>query len=311
MRIIFMATPDFAVPVLKRLHESDEHEVVAVITQPDKARGRHGTPVPTPVKEYAVSNGIDVYTPMKIRDAEFVDILRGIDCDVMVVFAFGQILSSDILHMKKYGCINIHTSLLPAWRGAAPMQWAIMEGNEYSGVTIMQMDEGIDTGDILMSERVELAPDETTQSLTDRLTQIGCDLILQVLDSAAKGMLAPVKQDDEKSSYAKILSKEMGKVDFSQSAVQIERKIRALSEWPGVYCSHGGKTVKLHKAEVVSGNSTYSPGVVSEVTKKAFLIQTGDGQLRIRSLQPEGKKIMDAASFLNGNPLVTGESSFE
>ena len=311
MRIIFMATPDFAVPVLKRLHESDEHEVVAVITQPDKARGRHGTPVPTPVKEYALSNGIDVYTPIKIRDPEFIEILRGIECDVMVVFAFGQILSSDILHMNKYGCINIHTSLLPVWRGAAPMQWAIMEGDEYSGVTIMQMDEGIDTGDILMSERVKLAPDETTQSLIDKLTDIGCDLIMDVLADAAKGSLTPVKQDDEKSSYAKILSKEMGRVDFTQSAVQTERKIRALSEWPGVYCSHAGKKVKFYKAEVVPENSAYRPGVVSEVTKKSFLIQTGDGQLRIRSLQPEGKKIMDAASFLNGNPLVTGESSFE
>ena len=311
MRIIYMATPDFAVPVLRRLHESDEHEVVAVITQPDKARGRHGTPVPTPVKEYALANQIDVYTPIKIKDPDFVDLLRSIDCDVMVVFAFGQILSSEILHMKKYGCINIHTSLLPAWRGAAPMQWAIMEGDEYSGVTIMQMDEGIDTGDILMSERVKLSPDETTQSLTDKLIDIGSRLIMDTLAGVKDGALTPVKQDSEKSTYARLLSKEMGKIDFSESAIQIERKIRALSEWPGVYCTYKGKTVKFYTAEVVQGNSIYGPGFVSDVTKKEFFLQTGDGQLLIKRLKPEGKKIMDASSFLNGNPLVTGESVFE
>ena len=306
-----MATPDFAVPILKTLHESGQYEVAAVVTQPDKARGRHGTPVPTPVKEYALSNGIDVYTPARIKDPAFVEVLRGIDCDAIVVFAFGQILSPEILQMKRYGCINIHTSLLPAWRGAAPMQWAIMEGDEYSGVTIMQMDEGIDTGDILMSERVKLAPDETTQSLTDKLTDISCRLIIDALDGVKEGRLTPVSQDDEKSSYAKILSKEMGRIDFSESAVQIERKIRALSEWPGVYCTHAGKTIKFYAAEVVDGNSAYSPGTVSEVTKRAFLIQTGEGQLRIKMLKPEGKKTMDASSFLNGNPLVTGESLFE
>ena len=311
MKLVFMGTPDFAVPVLRRLHESAEHEVRAVITQPDKARGRHGTPVPTPVKQYAAEQGIDVYTPERVKTPEFIEVLKGIECDAIVVFAFGQILSAEILQMKKYGCINVHTSLLPAWRGAAPMQWAIMNGDEYSGVTIMQMDEGIDTGDILLSQEIKLSADETTATLTDKLVDIGCDLIMEALEGVEAGSITPVKQDDGASSYAKILKKEMGRVDFSLSAAETERKIRALSVWPGVYCSYAGKGVKLHAAEVIAENSAYAPGVVSEVTKKAFLIQTGDGQLRIKQLQPEGKKVMDAASFLNGNPLKTGESVFE
>lgn len=306
-----MGTPDFSVPVLQGLAESPEHEVTAVITQPDKARGRSGKPVPTPVRIYAESQGIPVYTPKRVKDPEFVNFLKTIPCDVIVVIAFGQILSRDILQLPPFGCVNVHASLLPRWRGAAPIQWAIITGDTVTGVTTMQMDEGIDTGDMLLKKKVQIAPDETGESLFDKLAPIGRDLLLETLKCIEDGTIRPKKQNDGDSTYAKMLTKELGRIDFSWEAARIERYIRALSAWPNVYCSFNGKTVKVWSARVISEESGLAPGTVSFVGKKCFRLQTGKGQLELLELQMEGKKRMDAASFLNGNRIVVGETRFE
>ena len=307
MDVIFMGTPDFSIPVLKALVDSPEHTVKAVVSQPDKARGRSGKPVYTPVKSYALERGIEVYTPTRVKDAEFVKILKNIGCDVIVVIAFGQILSQEILDIPKYGCVNVHASLLPRWRGAAPMQWAIITGDTMTGVTTMQMNAGLDTGDMLLKKKVAIAPDETDESLHDKLAPIGADLLIETLAGLEAGTIRPKKQDEKESTYASLLTKELGAIDYTWEAARIERYIRALSRWPGVYGQFRGKTLKVWKADVVDSDSGYEPGTISEVTKKSFSIQTGKGQLKLLEVQLEGKKRMDAASFLNGNKLNVGE----
>ena len=202
MNVIFMGTPDFSVPVLEGLIASKEHTVTAVVTQPDKARGRSGKLVFTPVKEVAVENDIPVYTPARVKDAEFVEQLRKIPCDVIVVVAFGQLLSKEILDYPKYGCINVHASLLPRWRGAAPMQWAILEGDEKTGVTTMQMAEGLDTGDMLLKAETVIEKEDTAETIHDRLSEMGKDLLLETLEKVEKGEIVPQKQDDSLSCYA-------------------------------------------------------------------------------------------------------------
>ncbi len=310
MQVVFMGTPDFSIPVLEGLINSDKHEVTAVITQPDKARGRSGKLTFTPVKQCAVEHDIPVYTPVRVKEKEFIDELKNIPCDVIVVVAFGQILPKEILTMPRYGCVNVHASLLPRWRGAAPMQWAIISGDETTGITTMQMDEGLDTGDMLLKRSVEIEPDETDETLFNKLSPLGADLLLETLDSIEDGSITPQKQDDSLSTYAKLLTKELGRIDFTWEAVKIERYIRALSNWPNVYCTFKGKTLKVWKASVVMGDSEYKPGTVVNVSKKSFTVQTGSGQLEFLEVQPEGKKRMDAASFLNGNKLAVGEEAF-
>ena len=310
MQVVFMGTPDFSIPVLEGLISSEKHEVTAVITQPDKARGRSGKLTFTPVKQCAVEHDIPVYTPVRVKEKEFIDELKNIPCDVIVVVAFGQILPKEILTMPKYGCVNVHASLLPRWRGAAPMQWAIISGDETTGITTMQMDEGLDTGDMLLKKSVKIEPDETDETLFNKLSPLGAKLLLETLDGIEDGSIKPQKQDDSKSTYAKLLTKELGRIDFTWEAVKIERYIRALSNWPNVYCSFKGKTLKVWKASVVMSDSEYKPGTVVNVSKKSFTVQTGSGQLEFLEVQPEGKKRMDAASFLNGNRLAVGEEAF-
>ncbi|MEE3467174.1 MAG: methionyl-tRNA formyltransferase [Eubacterium sp.] len=311
MNVIFMGTPDFSIPVLQGLIDSPKHTVTAVVTQPDKARGRSGKLTPTPVKEVALAHDIPVYTPARVKDPEFIDILSTIPCDVIVVIAFGQILSKEILDLPPYGCVNVHASLLPRWRGAAPMQWAIISGDTETGVTTMQMDEGLDTGDMLLKSVVPIEPDETDESLFEKMAPLGRELLLETLDGLEAGTIRPEKQDDSVTTYAKLLKKELGRIDFSWEAATIERYIRGLSNWPNVYCTWKGKTLKVWRARVIDEDSAMAPGIVSMVSKKSFRIQTGQGQLELLEVQPEGKKRMDAASFLNGNPLVAGESKFE
>ena len=310
MQVVFMGTPDFSIPVLEGLISSEKHEVTAVITQPDKARGRSGKLTFTPVKQCAVEHDIPVYTPVRVKEKEFIDELKNIPCDVIVVVAFGQILPKEILTMPKYGCVNVHASLLPRWRGAAPMQWAIISGDETTGITTMQMDEGLDTGDMLLKKSVKIDPDETDETLFNKLSPLGAKLLLETLDGIEDGSIKPQKQDDSKSTYAKLLTKELGRIDFTWEAVKIERYIRALNNWPNVYCSFKGKTLKVWKASVVMSDSEYKPGTVVNVSKKSFTVQTGSGQLEFLEVQPEGKKRMDAASFLNGNRLAVGEEAF-
>lgn len=307
MNVIFMGTPDFAVPVLEALIASDKHTVAAVVTQPDKARGRSGALTFTPVKKTALAHEIPVYTPEKVKDPEFVQLLQQINCDVIVVVAFGQILSKEILEMPKYGCINVHASLLPRWRGAAPIQWAILEGDDVTGITTMQMNEGLDTGDILLKKEVSLTNEETGESLFERLSELGGPLLLETLERAEQGTLSPLPQDDEQSTYAKMLTKNLGELDFTWEAKKLERYVRGLNSWPSAYTYCHGKMLKIWRAEVVGGHSDYEPGTVVEVQKDSFSIQTGDGWLRILEVQLEGKKRMSAGDFLRGMKIQDGD----
>ena len=307
MRVIFMGTPDFAVGTLQALLQS-EHEVVAVVTQPDKPKGRGKAMQFTPVKEVAAEAGIPVLQPKKVREEAVVEELRSYHPDVIVVVAFGQLIPKSILEMPKYGCVNVHASLLPKYRGAAPIQWAVIDGEEKSGVTTMQMDEGLDTGDMLLTEEVTLDPEETGGSLFDKLSQVGAQLLLKTLDALENAAFTPQKQPAESTTaYAAMLNKKMGEIDWSQSAVQIERLVRGLNPWPSAYTHLAGKTLKIWKAAVrPSREQKKEPGSVILEDKKHFGIQTGDGVLEILELQLEGKKRMTADAFLRGYQLENG-----
>lgn len=303
MKVIYMGTPEFAVPAADAIYKAG-HKVLAVFTQPDKAKGRSGKLVFPPVKEWAVANKIDVYQPVKLREQENVSLIRKLDPDVIVVAAYGQILSKEILDIPKYGCVNIHASLLPKYRGAAPIARCIIEGETETGVTTMEMAEGLDTGDILEVAKTVIEDTDNADTLETKLARSGAGLILSTLNGLENGSITPVKQDDAKSTYAAKLSKDMGLMDFTKPAVELERLIRGLYPWPCAYTKIAEKSVKIYEATVseASGN----PGEVIEVTKKSFTVACGEGSLVIRSLQPEGKGRMDAAAYLNGNKLTVG-----
>lgn len=301
-----MGTPDFAVPTLRTLLES-EHDVIGVVTQPDRPRGRSGKPQFSPVKEEALRAGIPVYQPDKVRDEAFVHVLRELHPDVILVVAFGQILPRQILELPQYGCINVHASLLPRLRGAAPIQWSVINGDEESGVTVQQMAEGIDTGDILLVERYRLSPKETGGSLFEHLSQLGGPLVLETLKRAEEGTLQPIPQDEEKHTYARMLSKSLGNIDFQRPAVEIERLIRGLNPWPSAYTRWEGRLLKIWDADVAEGDADEKPGTVIATDRDGILVQTGEGALKITSLQLEGKKRMDAENFLRGCRIKTGE----
>lgn len=308
MRVIFMGTPDFATGTLEEIVKAG-HEVAGVVTQPDKPKGRGKTMMPTPVKETALKYNLPVYQPKKVREPEFVELLRSLKPDVMVVAAFGQIITKEILEMPKYGCINVHASLLPAYRGAAPIQWAVINGDKESGVTIMQMDEGIDTGDMIEKAVVPIAEDETGGSLFDKLSHTGAKLCVKVLRDLEEGTAVREKQPEESTTpYAKMIDKKMGEVDWKKSAKEIEQLIRGLNPWPSAYTKVHGKTLKLWKAKVLLETSQMNPGQIVKVTKDSLAVQTGQGMLEIQELQLEGKKRMDTSSFLRGYTLAEGES---
>lgn len=306
MRIIYMGTPVFAVHALQSIIEAG-HEVLAVFTQPDKAKGRSKALQATPVKEEALLHGISVYQPPRIKDEENVRLIARMEPDVIVVAAYGQILPESILGLPKYGCINIHASLLPKYRGAAPIEWSIIDGEEKTGVTTMYMEKGLDTGDMIEKTEILIERDDTAESLHDKLAGAGAKLILSTLDMVGAGTAPRIKQNDEESCYAVMLKKEMGKMDFTKSASELERLIRGLIPWPCAYTVIDGKSVKLYSAEVRKlDTSACQPGEIIELTKKAFTVACGTDALVIRRLQPEGKKVMDAAAYLNGNKLAVG-----
>ena len=298
-----MGTPDFAVCALESIIKAG-HEVLACFTQPDRPKGRGKALKPTPVKVKAEEYNIPVYQPEKIREEENVNIIRNLNPDVIVVAAFGQLLPESILNIPKYGCINIHASLLPKYRGAAPIEWAIIDGEKETGVTTMYMEKGLDTGDMLDVKKVEIAKDETGASLHDKLAEAGAELILETLKKLESGTSVRIKQDDSKSSYAKMLKKEMGEMDFSKSAAELERLIRGLNPWPCAYTEINGKMIKIYSAEVVQVKG--NPGEILDTTNKSFTIACKEGGLKIKSLQPEGKKCMDTAAYLNGNKILNG-----
>ncbi len=305
MKVVYMGTPDFSVGALEAIIQSG-HKVTAVITQPDKPKGRSKELQISPVKACALKHNLPVFQPVKIKEAEAVAKLREFEADIFVVAAFGQILSKEILTMPKYGCVNIHASLLPKYRGASPIQWAVLNGEEVSGVTIMQMDEGIDTGDILMQETVVLDAKETGESLFDKLAVCGAELIVKALDAIEAGTVTPIPQDEAASTHVGMLKKEFGRMDFSQDAVVLERKIRGLNSWPSAYTYMKGKTLKIWDADVLDADTKGKPGEVIEVAKDSFCICTGKGILQIREVQLEGKKRMDVKSFLLGNTIEKG-----
>lgn len=306
MRIVFMGTPDFSVSALESLIQS-EHEVVAVVTQPDKQKGRGKKIVYTPVKECAMKYQIPVYQPIKVREPEFVEKLLEINPDIIVVVAFGQLLTKEILELPKYGCVNIHASLLPKYRGAAPIQWVIIDGEQKTGVTTMQMNEGLDTGDILEVKEVVIEQEETGETLHDKLQKAGGELILTTLQHIEDGSVTRTKQDDSQSNYAKMLKKELGNIDFTKSAVEIERLIRGLNPWPSAYTFLHGKTWKIWNAKVLPERLEGVCGEIIEVTKDSIIVKTGQGCLELLEIQMEGKKRMPVEAFLRGYQVEKGE----
>lgn len=306
MKIIFMGTPDFSVGTLEALIAAG-HEITLVVSQPDKPKGRGHELQPTPVKEAALKHGLPVYQPKKVRDPEVIGKLRETEADVIVVIAFGQIIPKAILEMKQYGCINVHASLLPKYRGAAPIQWAVIDGEKESGVTIMQMDEGLDTGDMLLKGSLELAADETGGSLFDRLSTLGANLCAEALEKLPKGELKPEKQGESPTEYARMLTKDMGNLNWNESAEKLERLIRGLNPWPSAYTKLGDKTLKIWSARVCErADENAACGEITSVTKETVCVACGEGALEITELQLQGKKRMDTGAFLRGYHLEPG-----
>ncbi len=307
MKAVFMGTPDFAVPTLQKMIDMGI-EVTAVVTQPDKAKGRGKKVIYSPVKECALAHDLPVYQPVRIRkEPEFIQTLRDMQPDVIVVVAFGQILPKEILDIPRLGCVNVHASLLPKFRGAAPIQWSIIDGEEVTGVTTMLMDVGLDTGDMLLKAEIPMDPKETGGSLHDKLAAVGGELLEKTLIGLEAGTIVPEKQDDSQAGeYARMLDKELGHIDFNQPAVVIERLIRGLNPWPSAYTYIDGKTLKIWEAEVLDRNYGCEYGEVAEVTRNCLIIQTGVGALSVKSVQLQGKKRMDIAAFLNGYTIEKG-----
>ena len=309
MRVVFMGTPDFAVGTLEALI-AEGYEIRAVVTQPDKPKGRGKTLMPTPVKEVALKHEIPVLQPVKVREPEFVEQLRTMEPDVIVVAAFGQIISRDLLELPKYGCINVHASLLPAYRGAAPIQWAVINGDRESGVTIMRMNEGLDTGDMIDKVVVPLAEDETGGSLFEKLSHAGARLCVKVLEDLESGRAVCTPQPEESTTaYAAMITKKMGEICWQRPAEEIEQLIRGLNPWPSAYTYLDNKSLKLWKATVEKAEEETEnavPGQVIRADKNGLCICTGDGILNVLELQLEGKKRMETAAFLRGYSIEVG-----
>lgn len=307
MRVVFMGTPDFSVPTLQKLID-EKYDVVGVVTQPDKPKGRGRTMQFTPVKELAVKYDIPVLQPVKVKnDDVFFEELKALNPDVIVVIAFGQILPERVLELPKYGCINIHASLLPKYRGAAPVQWVILDGEKETGITTMMMDTGVDTGDMILRKVIPIEEKETGGSLHDKLAFAGGDLIIETLREAEAGTLKRIPQNNDEANYVSIIHKEFGHMDFTKAAVELERLIRGLNPWPSAFTFLHGKTLKVWDADVVEIASDEKAGTILSVEKDSFTVMTGEGALKILELQLEGKKRMMTEAFLRGYKLEAGE----
>lgn len=307
MKVVYMGTPDFAVPPLRALVKAG-YEVVGVVTQPDKPKGRSKTLLPPPVKEEALKYNIPVYQPLKVREPEFMETLKNLAPDVIVVAAFGQIIPKAILDFPEFGCLNIHASLLPKYRGAAPIQQAVINGDKEAGVTIMKMGTGLDTGDMISRASVLLAEDETGGSLFDRLSELGAELLVKTLPSVFDGTAVYEPQPEESPTpYAGMITKQMGLLDFQKDAETLERLIRGLNPWPSAYTYLNGKTLKIWKAAVEkSGSEPENPGTIIKADKDGIHVVCGQDILILQEVQLEGKKRMDAAAFLRGCHVESG-----
>jgi methionyl-tRNA formyltransferase len=304
MRIVFMGTPDFAVGSLRALVRAG-YEVVLAVTQPDKPQGRKQILVEPAVKTAAKELGIPVFQPKRVREPEALEEIRRYEPELIVVAAFGQILPKELLDMPSYGCINVHASLLPKYRGAAPIQWAILNGDAVTGVTIMRMDVGLDTGDMIAKTELAIEPEDTGGSLFDRLAAAGAGLLVDTIPSIVDGTAVYTPQDPALATKVGQISKKDGEIDFTRTAVQIANQVRGLNPWPSAYTHISGKTLKIWSASAAPGGSG-QPGEIVEITKNSFSIQTGEGVLVCREVQLEGKKRMSAGDFLRGNSLETG-----
>ena len=303
MRIIFMGTPELAVPTLERIADS-KHEIVAVVTQTDKESGRGRKVAFSPVKEFALERGFDILQPKSVRNDEVLDGLEALNPDLFVVAAYSKLLPPRLLEMAKYGCINLHPSLIPKYRGAAPLRGPILNGDEYTGVTIMKMSEELDAGDILLQKSFKMDPKETVTSLEKKVSVLGADMMMEVIQSIEDGTVTATKQDDSLATYYKQISKEDGRIDFTKPAVEIERTIRANDPWPGSFTDLDGKSFKIWLADAVEGEG--EPGVVAFADKKNILIGTGEGLLKPLEVQIEGKKRMTMEEFLRGRKIEQG-----
>lgn len=308
MRIVFMGTPDFAVGSLQALCESGKHEILAVVTQPDRPKGRGNKLLQTPVKEYALEQGLTVYQPQKVKTPEFVELLHELQPELIVVAAFGQFLSKEILELPKYGCINVHASLLPKYRGAAPIQYAIIKGEKESGVTIMQMDIGMDTGAMLDKVVVPIAENTTMGELHDALREQGATLLLQVIDKIAAGTAVAEPQDDAQATYATLLDRSMEHIDWSKTAQEVHNLIRGFNPAPSTFTKlPNGKSLKIWGSKMTAKSSAAAAGTVIETGKHSFFVACGEGVLEITEVQPESKKRMPAQVFLNGRGVQEGD----
>lgn len=321
MKVIFMGTPDFSVGTLEALIEAG-HEVTLAVTQPDKPKGRGKAMQFPPVKEAALAHGIEVYQPRRVREEACIQHLRKYEADIIVVVAFGQILPKEILEMPRYGCINVHASLLPKYRGAAPIQWAVINGEQVTGVTTMRMDEGLDTGDMILKEEVRLTAEETGGSLFDRLAQVGAKLCLQTLTAIEEGTATYTPQAHDLATHTTMIKKQLGEIDWRKPAQELEHLVRGLNPWPSAYTFLNGKTLKIWKAAVAEQpdkeqasklkngeeqeNLQIEPGSVAGVTKDSLLVQTGQGLLKLLEVQLEGKKRMTTDAFLRGFAVDKG-----
>lgn len=308
MRIVFMGTPDFAVGSLQALCESGKHEILAVVTQPDRPKGRGNKLLQTPVKEYALEQGLTVYQPQKVKTPEFVELLHELQPELIVVAAFGQFLSKEILELPKYGCINVHASLLPKYRGAAPIQYAIIKGEKESGVTIMQMDIGMDTGVMLDKVIVPIEENTTMGELHDALREQGAALLLEVIDKIAAGTAVAEPQDNEQATYATLLDRSMEHIDWSKTAQEVHNLIRGFNPAPSTFTKlPNGKSLKIWGSKMTDKSSAAAAGTVIETGKHSFFVACGEGVLEITEVQPESKKRMPAQVFLNGRGVQEGD----
>lgn len=300
MKIVFMGTPEFAVPSLEALHNSG-HKISLVITQKDKPKGRGKKLLPTPVKEKALELGLEVYQPDSVNSQESIERLKEINPDCIVVVAFGQILKKDVLNIAKYGCLNVHASILPKYRGAAPINWAIINGEEKTGITIMEMDEGLDTGDILKIREISIEEDDDSFTLADKLAKVGSELIVETLMDVEKDNITKIPQNDELSSYAPMLSKAMGRIDWNKNGENIVNLVRGLKPWPLAYTQYKGQDVKIHKVKKVEKFSQEPNGMVVKVTHEGIYVNCQDSCIVIEQLQFPGKKKLHVSEYLRGN----------
>lgn len=302
MRIVFFGTPLFAVPSLNALIQAGE-EIAAVVTQPDKKKGRGHLLSQSPVKELAISKGIRILQPASMKDTDFLNKLSLIKPELIVVVAYGKILSESILNLPAHGCINVHASLLPKYRGAAPISWAIINGEEITGITTMLMDQGLDTGDILLQEEIKISDEDTTETLSRKLSELGASLLLKTIKGIKDGSVKPKHQSGE-ATYAPVIKKEDGRIIWSKTAIELFNFVRGMYPWPGAYCHLNKERIKLIKVKALDGSG--KSGRIEKVQKDEFVVGTGKGLLSIIELQPEGKKIMSAEAFLQGRNIREG-----